>query len=218
MIIAAVADIHGDSDALSALGPVLARADYVLVAGDLTHFGGQRDAARVVDAIRIHNPKLVCVPGNCDPPAVSAYLTREGINLHGSCRASDGLGIIGLGGSLPCPRPTPFELDECQLARLLSGAVRQLPEDLPIILLSHQPPWDTCTDLASIGRHVGSVAVREFIESTHPSICFTGHIHESAGVDIIGSTHVANPGPARLGSYAWAEIEGGEVSIAIRTV
>ncbi len=57
------------------------------------------------------------------------------------------------------------------------------------------------------GRHVGSAAVRRFIERHRPLACFTGHIHEAAGMD----SHRADaPGQSRAGA-GWAVcLRGGE--------
>jgi Icc-related predicted phosphoesterase len=49
------------------------------------------------------------------------------------------------------------------------------------------------------GRHIGSKAVRTWIEKTQPLLTLHGHIHESpklsrSFVDRIGSTSVINPG------------------------
>jgi Icc-related predicted phosphoesterase len=43
--------------------------------------------------------------------------------------------------------------------------------------------------------------VRQFIETYQPDICISGHIHESAGEDYLGATHVLNPGMLVQGGY-----------------
>jgi len=57
------------------------------------------------------------------------------------------------------------------------------------ILLFHSPPYQTCLDRAALdGRtidhvpldvHVGSIAIRRFIEARRPLITLHGHVHES---------------------------------------
>jgi len=75
--------------------------------------------------------------------------------------------------------------------------------DLPrTIFLCHAPPHGT--DLDKVGYdapgfdpHVGSRAIREFIEETRPLVSLHGHIHESTTVtgswkDMVGSTLCIN--------------------------
>lgn len=91
----------------------------------------------------------------------------------------------------------------------LAGA-EELP---PSIFLFHAPPYQTMLDRAALdGKmvdyapldvHVGSIAIRRFIEERHPAITLHGHIHESARLtgqwqDRIGKTHcftAAHDGP-----------------------
>jgi len=217
MIVVAVTDVHGHAAALDAVGEALSAADLVLLGGDLTHFGHRDDAARVVEAVRRHNPRLLAVAGNCDHPDVAAYLDDEGIGLHGAHCVVEGVAFLGVGGSLPCPVHTPNQLSEQELAALLSAAADGLDPALPWVLLSHQPPRDTAVDVVRGGMHVGSRSVREFILLHEPLVCFTGHIHEAAGTDTLGRTRLANPGPVRGGGYAWAEIgRHGEAAVLVR--
>jgi Icc-related predicted phosphoesterase len=73
------------------------------------------------------------------------------------------------------------------------------------VILFHVPPYETKLDRAALdGRkvdhvplnvHVGSVAVRRFIEDHQPLITLHGHVHESVTLtgkwrDRIGSTHL----------------------------
>jgi Icc-related predicted phosphoesterase len=67
------------------------------------------------------------------------------------------------------------------------------------VFVLHSPPRDTCCDMTAAGHHVGSRAIRDFIERYQPPLVLSGHIHESPRVsssyrDIIGNTQVINPG------------------------
>jgi len=57
-----------------------------------------------------------------------------------------------------------------------------------------------------MSSHIGSRSIRRFVEEKKPLAVFCGHVHESSGIDLIGETLVANPGPAKKGNYALAEI------------
>ena len=67
------------------------------------------------------------------------------------------------------------------------------------ILVSHSPPRDTNCDVTGARAHVGSRALRRYIEQHQPPLVLSGHIHESPRVtasyrDTIGATLVVNPG------------------------
>ncbi len=215
MIIVALADIHDDLEGLRAASEDLSTADVVLLVGDLTDFGGQSDAARVIRAVRQYNGRVLAVAGNCDYPEVDAYLTAEGINLHRKGTLIDGIAFVGVGGSLPCPGKTPNEFSEDEFELFLREAASDLSLDVPVVLTVHQPPRGTVTDRLRDGVHVGSHAVRAFITRMQPILCVTGHIHEGRGMDSIGRTKVVNPGPLRMGGYVYARVgrDGAEVQI-----
>jgi Icc-related predicted phosphoesterase len=66
------------------------------------------------------------------------------------------------------------------------------------VYVCHAPPHDTPLD-QSRGRHLGSVAVREFAERRAPPLTLHGHIHEAPATSgryaaRIGATWSANPG------------------------
>ena len=48
-----------------------------------------------------------------------------------------------------------------------------------LIFISHAPPAKSNLDLLYGGLHVGSKAVRQYIERVRPVVSFHGHIHES---------------------------------------
>lgn len=63
----------------------------------------------------------------------------------------------------------------------------------------HDPPYGTALDTLWNGQHIGSMAVRRFIEGHPPPLVLSGHIHESPKAsgkitDRIGGTVCVNPG------------------------
>ena len=67
------------------------------------------------------------------------------------------------------------------------------------VYVLHSPPRDTACDVISTRQHVGSRAIRAFVESRQPRLVLSGHIHESPRVtgawrDTVGHTPVVNPG------------------------
>ncbi|ABW67946.1 metallophosphoesterase family protein [Desulfosudis oleivorans] len=218
MIILGCADIHGRTVAVDPMAEVLQSADVVVLVGDVTNFGRQAEAMAVVDAFEHHGARVLAVPGNCDFPEVGQVFSSRGINIHGDCRVVNGVGFVGLGGSLVTPFGTPGEYSEAELEGVLNQAAARLPEGLPFVLVSHQPPIHTLCDRLSNGTHVGSHAVRRFIETRRPLACFTGHIHEACGMDTIGDTSIVNPGLFANGRYAHGTVSGQGVELTIRMV
>lgn len=206
MNIIALSDLHGDYSRLPMIAGDLSAADVVLLTGDMTHFGHRTAAEQVVNAVRAFNPNVLAVPGNCDYPEVSDFLTELEINLH--CRSVEKgqITFIGVGGSLPCPGATPFEFSEEELENCLCRAVEGILHGTPLVVVSHQPPWGTKADQLHSSAHVGSRAIRAFIEEYEPLACFCGHIHEGRGIDSIGPCRVVNPGPLGHGCHVMAEI------------
>lgn len=216
MKIISIPDLHGSAKGIQEMAEELSNADVVLLAGDITNFGDEKDAAKIVDEVRQYARTIFAVPGNCDYTGVNQYLNEQGIGLHGKGAVHNGVAFIGVGGSLPAPGGTPMEYSEAELQNFLEHAIADVPGDLPLILISHQPPLSTKIDQVSPGRHVGSSAVREFIRKRQPLICFSGHIHEAVGVDSIGQTKLINPGPLMNGGYAFAGVGVCVDQLAIR--
>jgi len=95
----------------------------------------------------------------------------------------------------------PMRFDPARRAPTIAAALEELaaqagPETLYVL---HSPPRDTHCDLVGARAHVGSRAIRAFIERRQPPLVLSGHIHESPRVsgawrDRIGRTVVVNPG------------------------
>jgi len=190
-------------------------ADQVIITGDITNYGSSRDAETVLNRLRAFNSSILGVAGNLDQPDVARYLEDLGISLHGRGRTIEGLGIMGLGGSNYTPFNTPYEFSEEELGAFLAAGFAQLENVQNFILVSHTPPVRTNTDRLADGKHVGSRAVRTFIEEKQPFLCLSGHIHESRGQDTIGRTLVLNPGMMKDGGYIEVLYENGELSASL---
>ncbi len=208
----AFGDIHNNIGPLESL-PGLREAAGVIVTGDLTFVGGVRDAARVYKAIAGHNPNIFAQVGNMDKPEVTPWLEGKGAGMHARARAlTPGLALIGLGASPPTPFDTPSEYPESELAAWLEGALAEAGQYSRLILAAHAPPYDTVCDVLPNGAHVGSTAVRAFIEKVQPALCLCGHIHEARGQCRIGNTQVINPGAFGSGGYVKISYDGKELA------
>jgi Icc-related predicted phosphoesterase len=201
MRIVSFGDVHMALPMIERLAPELAAAALVIVSGDLTNYGGSDDAGRVLAAIRRHARQVLAVSGNLDYREVIDFLDAQGVSLHGDARRFGDLGIFGCGGSNVTPFHTPTELGDEEIGLLLERGYAAVKDAPHLLMVCHTPPAYTATDRVTSGQHVGSPAVRAFIEAHQPAVCITGHIHESAGVDRIGRTTVLNAGAFRDGGY-----------------
>ncbi len=215
-------DVHGDAallaDTLAAI-PELPRADGVILTGDVSRAGGGVPSARaVIEAAEALCPVVLAQIGNIDQPQVDAWLDEKGINLHRKAREiAPDTAIIGVGGSTFTPFGTPSEFPEARYAEWLKELAARAADHKRIILVSHTPPKDTVCDKTSSGQHVGSRAVREFIEERQPAACLCGHVHEAAGMQLVGRTQVLNPGSLGSGGYALLRL-GEETTLTPRRI
>jgi Icc-related predicted phosphoesterase len=106
-------------------------------------------------------------------------------------------GMRSVGGRL-----VPHAFDAADRHPTIAEALDELAGASPAaetIFVSHSPPRDTRCDVTGGREHVGSRALRRFIERHQPPLVLSGHIHESprmsgSYVDTIGRTVVVNPG------------------------
>ena len=199
-------DIHNQIEEFVYI-PELGEAQGIIVTGDLTNIGSVSQVSHILQVLRSSKSQVWAQFGNMDRPEVDAWLTKEQCNLHCSVREliAD-TAIFGVGASIFTPFGTPSEYSESDFARWLDQCWDKAQYYTHTILISHNPPYDTACDRISNGKHVGSIAVKEFIESQQPDICFCGHIHESRAQTKIGRTQVINPGAFLCGEYALLKI------------
>lgn len=214
MNIIVLSDIHGSLKYLPAIGERLTKADLVMIAGDITHFGQWAQAEEIISQIRAYNQHILAVPGNCDKFEVDEYLVSEGINLSRNRVEIGGITFCGLGGSLPCPGKTPNEFGEQVFTESLAGLSPKENFAGSLVFMTHQPAVGTAVDTVA-GIHNGSAAVRDFIERNKPILAISGHIHEAIGTDRIGPTTLINPGSFRSGNYGCIELNGDNVRTSI---
>lgn len=209
-----LADIHGYLGHVSDIECVVDDCDAIVIAGDITDFGGGMQVRHVVSSLSIFAKPLFAVPGNCDLTGVENELQKEHISLHGRHAPLNSIQFIGVGGSLPTGGVNA-ETGEATFRQLLQQGVSGLVSTDNLVLVTHQPAYGIQLDLRQSGQHAGSRAVREFIEKYQPILAISGHIHESCGVDQLGSTTLLNPGPFREGRYAIVQIDNGQVQVQL---
>jgi len=212
-----VTDLHQSSAALeriladaAAAGPI----DLLLLGGDITQFGPPEAAERLVRQAQAAGAPVLAVAGNCDSPAIDRRLVELGVSLHGRGLICGDVGIHGLSAT-PLWRSKMHQFTEEELAGDLRAGYAQVAGAAHHVVLAHAPPHGGKLDRTHFFQHVGSKALRAFIEETQPELVLCGHIHEGRGIEQLGRTTVVNCGAAFAGYYALAEV-GGDVKVDLR--
>ena len=195
MKILAVTDIHG---AYGIVSGMLRKEspDILIIGGDLTTVGSVKEAREAIKTFRIHSETIYCISGNMDLPVHDELYSELGISLNGNGIILNNIGFFGVSASPHSPLHTPYEISEEEISRRILLGYEKISVAMVKILVSHTPPFGTKTDIIHSGIHVGSMAVREFIEEKQPDIVICGHIHEARGQDQIEIRKFVICGPA----------------------
>jgi Icc-related predicted phosphoesterase len=221
MKILAVADMHNDVENMI---PRLEKiwelnVDVVVCPGDFTDFNLPKKFSRVemakliLEELKSLGKPVLAVPGNQDEEIIK-FLEKEGVSVHGVGKVIDGVGFYGFGGA-KTPFGTSLEPDESQIGAGLAKAYNDVKDAKIKVQVTHNPPANTKIDMIPSGAHVGSQAVRKFIEDHKPVAAISAHLHESRGVDVVGECKIINSGRLPEGYCGVVEIKDGVVSAKV---
>ncbi len=202
-----LSDLHGAIENLDKLDSQFSKADAVLFAGDFAKFGEEETGLPSLKALCKKHDVIYAVIGNCDNPDFLSALEEQDISVQNTLTNYEGLSFAGSGGGSKFTGTTPNERTDEELAsdlKIISESDAQNWDNLVVIM--HNPPLNTACDRVESGAHVGSAALRSFIEKYKPLAVICGHIHESAAIDTIENTTIINPGALLEGKYAWLTI------------
>jgi len=201
MKILALTDIHGKYETAGAIISLEA-PDVVIIGGDLTTVGSLKEASDALAMFAKFCPRILCVAGNMDLPEHDDMFFQMGCSINGRGRAIDGVGFFGVSAAPHSKLNTPYEISEERIMALARSGHADVADAKVKIFVPHAPPHGTRLDVIHSGVHVGSTALRKFIEEHKPDVTVCGHIHEARGTDEIAGTPVVNCGQASLGHYA----------------
>jgi Icc-related predicted phosphoesterase len=195
--------------------------DFVIISGDISI--GAKALSRFIasfqkirDAIPIHIP-IYYIPGNREyEPFAYEFegIPKNTFPIHNrklKYSGKDGVTVwlVGFGSALPGINNN-FVKNEPEIYDALTNLFISLKGeknlDDKVILVSHNPPYNTKLDQAHMSPNVGSKSLRKIIEEYQPDICLCGHIHESFGIQELIKTKCVNPGAIRDGQAAVIEI------------
>ena len=207
MKILALTDIHGKYAAAEAIIRA-EKPDALVIGGDLTTVGTMKEASDALDAFRKEVPEILVVAGNMDLPEHDDMFFQLGMSINGRGRIIGDVGFFGVSGAPHSKLKTPYEISEERILALARSGYAEVLTARVKIFVPHAPPYGTKLDIIRAGFHVGSTAVREFIEEHHVDAVVCGHIHEARGMDTIDKKPIINCGEARLGHYARIVTDG----------
>lgn len=214
----AFGDIHQSASAASRI-PDIEKAEALIITGDLTNLSPDGAVEKVWETVTSLNPKVYAQRGNMDRDNVADFLSARNANLHRSVyELAPGVKLMGVGYSVVTPFSTPGEASEELIAEWLDETYAQVGEYENLVLAVHDSPRDSNLDRINSGAHVGSQSIRKFIEKVQPDVVLCGHIHESAGTDIIGKSIVINPGVLSNGGYILIRYREGQLSAELKQV
>lgn len=208
-----ITDLHGSQAALERILAAAGPVDLILLGGDLTNFGSSAEAERLVRQAQAGGTTVLAVAGNCDSAQIDRRLEELGVSLMGRGVIHDGVGLHGL-SAMPPWRGDMYQLSEGELGEALQAGYGQISGADHHVVLSHPPPRSEAIDRTSRGRHVGSTALRSFLDETQPGLVICGHIHEARGLEKFGRTTAVNCGLAAAGCYALAGL-GDELRVEL---
>ena len=219
--VAAVGDVHMDSDLLGRYRPALERlperADVLLLAGDLTRHGSAEEARSVAQEFGDLGVPVVAVLGNhdhhCDEAdAVVGVLEKAGVTVlegEGVVMEFEGgrLGVAGtkgFGGGFAGRCASAFGEREIkqfvrhteETADRLGTALRGLECDVRVALTHYAPVPDTLVgEPPEIYPFLGSYLLGQAIDSAPTDLAVHGHAH-------FGSERGRTPGGVRVRNVA----------------
>ncbi|HZY10018.1 MAG TPA: metallophosphoesterase [Bacteroidota bacterium] len=201
----ALTDIHGSYDKAE---EIIKReiADVLVIGGDLTTVGTVKEADSAIKRFQRYTAQVFCVAGNMDLPQHDDLFMQLGVSINGQGRVVDNVGFFGVSASPHSPLHTPYELSEEEISKRIQVGFSEVDHCEIKIFVPHVPPFGTKVDIVHAGYHVGSSAVREFIENEQPHVVICGHIHEARGQDSIDKSMIVNCGQASNGFFAVIQI------------
>jgi Icc-related predicted phosphoesterase len=200
MRVAAIGDLHvqetDDAPYRELFAEISQHADVLLLCGDLTNFGKEKEAQILADDIKSCTIPVLGVLGNHDyecgcPEKVTEILTAAGmIVLDEQAHEIDGVGFAGVKGFMggygrgelaPFGEPIAkaFVDEALKEARKLENQLRTLRTDRSVAVLHYSPVTDTLEgEPGEIFQYLGAQRLVEPIDRfEHVKAVVHGHAH-----------------------------------------
>jgi hypothetical protein len=161
--------------------------------------------------IELSEPELArrlaagALPAGAPPTASSTHAANGAKGTDGQEAHPGNADEIQPRGNPARATPAPATLSSApRPARGATSTAAAAQSAQPWILVTHVPPHQSRCDRIFAGQHVGSTAVRRFLETRRPrpSVHLCGHVHESVALDHVAGVTVCNPGAWTAARYA----------------
>ncbi|MEM5794343.1 MAG: metallophosphoesterase [Candidatus Aenigmatarchaeota archaeon] len=221
MRILAVSDIHNDVENIITYTDKISfiNFDVIVLLGDFTDYNlpkgfEARDIGElIIEEFKTFKKPMLAIPGNFDRDLIELF-KEKGINLHGEGKIIENIGFYGFGGART-PFHTPLEPSENEIEEGLKKGYEKVKNCEVKVQVTHVPPFNSKVDIAYTGAHIGSEAVRKFIENYKPKVAICSHVHEARGLDEIETTKIINPGRFPEGYCGIIDVINGKVDVKI---
>jgi Icc-related predicted phosphoesterase len=196
MQLLATSDIHGNTEIYEKLFKLMASGRYegAVIAGDICPGFDIETQRKFISNWLL--PKLKVLRKNCQIPlfmimgnddfSLNTDLLEKGQKenllflIHMNIKKIDKFTIAGYSFI----NQTPFMIKDWERdEKIIESDLKKLAnlsDPKKTIYVMHAPPYNTDLDILYNGEHVGSQAIRTFIEKYQPWLTIHGHIHESA--------------------------------------
>jgi uncharacterized protein len=160
--------------------------DLLICSGDITYFGLKTEMMiKLLDSL---DKTVLVIHGNEDDSDKIKILCSKSKNLKYLHKKSFSYGdylFLGYGG-----------LGFSQFSKDLENfMLKNNIKNKKIVLITHQPPFETKLDKIPYFEHVGNESITKVIKKIKPILGISGHIHETfRKKDKIGKTLIVNPG------------------------
>lgn len=213
MRILVISCIHNDIENLLKFYDKLVelKFDVIVSTGDFTDaeikgFDRTEIGKIIVEELKLFGKPLLVVPGSWDKELIGLF-EDEGISIHGIGKEINDIGFYGFGGA-KTPFNLPYEPTEEEIFNGLNKGYKMVENCRRKVQVTHAPPLNSKVDIIFSGAHVGSEAVRRFIEEKQPDVAICAHIHEARGLDSIGKTKIINSGRFPEGYCGLVDLNG----------
>ncbi len=171
MRILALSDIHG---AYTKAEEILAHEtsyDLILISGDITAHGSPAEAEKAMRQFQTHGNPVFAVSGNMDSPEIDNVLTKTGCSINTKGIIIEDIGFFGVSAAPLSPLHTPYEIAEDEILRRAEAGWNNVTDARWKVFVPHTPPYQTKLDRIFLGKHVGSTAIRTFLERYQARCC-----------------------------------------------
>lgn len=183
------ADPHSNKKDIMAVVKKAKKADLIVCLGDVSFFEHAMDLI-LKDLDKI-GKTILMLHGNHEDENTLKMMCKKTKHikfLHEKIIEIDGFTFFIYGGG-------GFLIEDSHFDEVVKKHQRELIEADKLILLTHQPPFNTKLDQVD-KRSVGNMNIKDFIKDYNPIIAASGHIHNTFGAEeMIKDCLTINPGP-----------------------